>query len=584
MRRDQLPPHKTATFVMPRWRAMYVSVNKAACTSLKWLVADLQGEDRERFYRSMSREVSRTMTIHRRALWRSTPMAALLPDSELADIAPDNGWFVFAAVRHPTARLFSAWQSKLLLREPWWADQFGDEPWFPRMPESSDDIVEEFLRFVRAVGERPEQRIMQNRHFAPQYWMLAADRMPYSRVYKTSEIPQLLDDFERHLRARGFGGGALTLPRTNETPLKPIAPLFTPEVIDVAGRVYRDDLEAFGYDDVMPGGVDPADRYPDAVLAEIGRLIERAERINDLALRARAAKQRADRSQRRAAAPAPPRPEHADAGRGPSRNGGPPRAPMRYLEFLERLHAVLEPAGYLEIGVRHGDSLALARCPAIGVDPQFELRHALPPTTTVVRASSDEFFTRRNPLKPLDGHPVDLSFIDGMHLAEFALRDFANVERRARWTSVVVFDDMLPRRPKIAARDRRTRRWTGDVYKLLGVLAQHRRDLVTLRVDTEPTGLLLVLGLDPRSRVLDHRYDEIVRDLVVPDPQEVPPDVLERRGALDPHAVLGADLWPWLREARAAGTAREDGQRELRRAVRRDFSRGPLRRLVPALR
>jgi hypothetical protein len=37
----------------------------------------------------------------------------------------------------------------------------------------------------------------------------------------------------------------------------------------------------------MPGGLDPSDRYGDAVLPEIIRLIERAERINDLALRAR---------------------------------------------------------------------------------------------------------------------------------------------------------------------------------------------------------------------------------------------------------------------------------------------------------
>ena len=70
MRRDQLPPLETATFVMPRWRAMYVSVEKAGCTSLKWLIADLQGEDRERFYGSLSREVTPATTIHRRSLWR----------------------------------------------------------------------------------------------------------------------------------------------------------------------------------------------------------------------------------------------------------------------------------------------------------------------------------------------------------------------------------------------------------------------------------------------------------------------------------------------------------------------------------
>src|ERR671916_2964714 len=161
MKREQLPPHKTATFVMKRWQAMYVSVNKAACTSLKWLVAELQDEDPARFHRSLSREVTPVMTIHRRHLWKHTPMAKRLPAEELAEISPDNGWFVFAVVRHPTARLFSAWQSKLLLREPWFVEQFSDEEWFPRPPAGGDDIVSEFQRFVRIVAEDPEQRIMR---------------------------------------------------------------------------------------------------------------------------------------------------------------------------------------------------------------------------------------------------------------------------------------------------------------------------------------------------------------------------------------------------------------------------------------
>ena len=287
MKRDQLPPHKTATYVMPRWEAVYVSVNKAACTSLKWLVAELQGEDPEHFHRSLSREISRTMTIHRRSLWRKTPMAKRLSDERLEEISPERGWFVFAVVRHPTARLFSAWQSKLLLREPWWVEQFGGEEWFPRVPEHGDDIVDEFVRFARLIARDPEQTIMRNRHFAPQGWMLAADRMPYTRIYRTSEIGELLEDFEKHLRAHGYDGGPLELLRANETPLKPIASLFPPDVLDISRALYADDFERFGYDDVMPGGLDPSDRYDDAVLPEIIRLIERAERINDLALRAR---------------------------------------------------------------------------------------------------------------------------------------------------------------------------------------------------------------------------------------------------------------------------------------------------------
>jgi hypothetical protein len=296
MRREQLPRHKAATYVMPRWQTVYVWVNKAACTSLKWLVADLQGESPDRFHRALTREVSRTMTIHRRQLWQHTPTAASLSDSELAAISPSQGWFVFAVTRHPTARLFSAWQSKLLLREPAWEERFGGEPWFPRVPESGDDIVEDFIRFAAAMRADPGHRIMRNRHFAPQPPMLALDRMPYTRVYRTSEIPQLLQDFEIHLRGRGYEGPRLSLMRANEAPLRPIPALFTDEVLDTAARLYAEDFAVLSYDDVLPGGLDEADAYSDAAVAEVGRLVDRSQRLNDVALRMRALRRQAGRS------------------------------------------------------------------------------------------------------------------------------------------------------------------------------------------------------------------------------------------------------------------------------------------------
>src|SRR3954451_9037071 len=192
---------------------------------------------------------------------------------------------------------------------------------------------------------------------------------------------------------------------------------------------------------------------------------------------------------------------------------------MEYLRFLEGLHAAVQPEAYLEIGLRHGDSLALARCPALGVDPAFNVRVQLGENVALLRETSDEFFARPKPLKPLGGRRPDLAFIDGMHLAEFALRDFIGVERLSRWTGVAVFDDILPRTVEEAARGRRTRAWTGDVYKILAILARHRPDLICLRVGTDPTGLLVVLGLDPGSSVLRARYDAILEEAVIPDPQ-----------------------------------------------------------------
>ncbi len=252
---------------------------------------------------------------------------------------------------------------------------------------------------------------------------------------------------------------------------------------------------------------------------------------------------------------------------------------MHYLDFLAQVHERLAPPTYLEIGIRHGGSLALTRSRSVGIDPAYRLRRDLPRDVALFRETSDAFFDRDDPLEPLDGRPIGLAFIDGLHLAEFALRDFVHVERHSAWTSVAVFDDILPRNVQEAARDRSTRDWTGDVYKVLEVLARHRPDLICLRVGTRPTGLGLILGLDPGSRVLDERYAAIEREIITPDPQPVPAAVLERHDALDPRAVLDAGFWTVLRDARAAGTARRRGLGRLRAAIASDLGAG---RAAPA--
>jgi hypothetical protein len=291
MRRDELPPHKTATYTLERYKTVYVSVPKAACTSLKWLVAELQGEDPERFHGSLSREVDRAMTIHRRRLWQHTPMLSELSDADLAAISPADGWFVFAVVRHPSARLWAAWQSKFLLREPRWIEEFADAAWLPRIPRSTEDVIEDFGRFVESIASDPRQRVMRDRHFMTQTELIAPAKTPYTKVYETGEIPRLLDDLGAQLRAHGWQG-TLALRQSNETPLPPLASLYTPAVTDGIRRVYGADFDAFGYSDVVPAKTDPGDGYPRALLVAVGRLAERGERLGDLALSAQSLAER----------------------------------------------------------------------------------------------------------------------------------------------------------------------------------------------------------------------------------------------------------------------------------------------------
>jgi len=184
-----------------------------------------------------------------------------------------------------------------------------------------------------------------------------------------------------------------------------------------------------------------------------------------------------------------------------------------YMDLLEQIHALLRPRVYLEIGVNRGKSLALSAAAelAVGVDPNLSscsrssVSHA-----RLVEAKSDEFFARADLHAVLEGRPVDLGFIDGMHLFEYGLRDFINMERMCRAGSVILIHDVVPCVPVVGARQRTTRTWTGDVWKVLLCLARHRPDLDLTLVMTSPSGLAIVRNLDPSNRVLADKLPSIL--------------------------------------------------------------------------
>ena len=59
--------------------------------------------------------------------------------------------------------------------------------------------------------------------------------------------------------------------------------------------------------------------------------------------------------------------------------------------------------------------------------------------------TSDEFFAEHD-LRELLGGPVELAFIDGLHLFEQVLRDFVNLERCSTAHTVIILHDCLPAR------------------------------------------------------------------------------------------------------------------------------------------
>ena len=196
----------------------------------------------------------------------------------------------------------------------------------------------------------------------------------------------------------------------------------------------------------------------------------------------------------------------------------------RYTKILTHLHEWLKPATYFEIGTAKGESLAIANCASVAVDPDFRLgtRDVLgtKPFCALYRMPSDTFFRRHELTRIFDG-PVDLAFLDGWHHSEYLLRDFANTERHCRRNSVVALHDCVPVETTIAGRiptpspePSRAGWWAGDVWRTLVALIKHRPDLSVTVLDARPTGLALITNLDPQSRVLTDDYCRITREMM----------------------------------------------------------------------
>jgi hypothetical protein len=190
-----------------------------------------------------------------------------------------------------------------------------------------------------------------------------------------------------------------------------------------------------------------------------------------------------------------------------------------YLYVLARILDAVKPRTYVEIGVAQGNSLRLVKPPtlAIGVDPDPQLAGPVAGNHKVFAETSDAFFAGRDPRAELGGLPIDLAFIDGMHHFEVALRDFANLERYSTPDSIILIHDCYPLDRETAERERQRDFWSGDIWRLILLLKKHRPDLAVHTIGTAPTGLALVRNLDPGSRFLLERYDQLHEEFLALD-------------------------------------------------------------------
>lgn len=214
-------------------------------------------------------------------------------------------------------------------------------------------------------------------------------------------------------------------------------------------------------------------------------------------------------------------------------------------EMLTKLHELIRPRAYLEIGVQTGASLqlALGADKVVGVDPDYSLLtyDVNRDHVHLVETTSDAFFAAEPSfVDPETGEStLDLVFIDGMHRVENVGRDLFNAAGLSHLNTVLVLDDVLPRNNVEAGRDMIPGDWTGDVYKIIRVLRQADYRAQFWLVDTFPTGMLIAL----KKRIIfqDAGFGgriPILAEEAAAQPIDVPQSILDRTKVTPYETVL----------------------------------------------
>jgi hypothetical protein len=156
---------------------------------------------------------------------------------------------------------------------------------------------------------------------------------------------------------------------------------------------------------------------------------------------------------------------------------------VRQIDDLRRLHGLLRPRAYLQIGSRRGEPLSLARCGTVLVAPEPQLPpHTLDgkPWLKLYAAESDSFFAQERD-DIFEQEPLDLVVIDGARSLPQLARDLRHIERWSNErTCAAVFAD-------------------SEEYILsqfVHLARQRRSDLRVHLVGGDPDAFLLVWGFD----------------------------------------------------------------------------------------
>ncbi len=271
-------------FLHPGWRLLYVSVPKAAGTSLNVALTRTAGVPFPgTFTQSLGEESLVSQTIWDGAAG-GRPMVSSLDDAAYDNLMHQGLRHVFTVVRHPVERLLTTWSSKYLVRAPYYRSRLGLPDAGLRRFETVEEVLADLDQLVAHLHASPAL-VHRDVHLVPQFELLRRDLSRFDHVGRTEALPETIE----WLRARLIDEGAElhAVGHDNDSPLDVGPAMVDPRTLQRIHDLYAADYAFLGYQpdaSRMPGTLS-SERLP-----ELNREIEhnvRAEVLHSALVHAR---------------------------------------------------------------------------------------------------------------------------------------------------------------------------------------------------------------------------------------------------------------------------------------------------------
>jgi hypothetical protein len=222
---------------------VYLATPKAACTTIKLMLATAEGTHRPDLAdRLPIMHVSRAQTIHHPAVHGLSRLVDL-PVREQHEILSSPEWLRFASLRDPVARAYSAWENRIFMRA------HRRNPELLRLAhdvlvDGHTDVVASFARFAVALGENADP-FMADQHFLPQSHLVCTGDLRFDRLVHVDR-PGEMDELAELISGRA--GRRITAERLNEGLGIPLRRVCDQDTANRLMATYVADYDAFAFD------------------------------------------------------------------------------------------------------------------------------------------------------------------------------------------------------------------------------------------------------------------------------------------------------------------------------------------------